>query len=122
MTKKKSAKKSVMTMNCVANLTYANYLEYAETIVKSVQNIVAVSGICITNLSTHTGLHYNTVKRVLSGKIAMFKTYNALNEFVKRVVFADEKVKSDLTSIRHMQDAEMEFEEIDEQYDSKDIN
>jgi hypothetical protein len=76
----------------VGNLNRSNLDEHIDIILDSVDVIMAVFELTISGLERITRIHHDTLRKILKfRKKGMFKTYNKLNNFVKRVIIAEEK-------------------------------
>lgn len=76
----------------VGNLNYKNYKELKDIVIDSVNIIMSVSNLTIYGLSKLTKIHHNTLKNILIlNKTGIFRTYSNLNQFVKKVIIAEDK-------------------------------
>jgi len=76
----------------VVNLNRLNFKDHIDTIIDSVNLISAVSDISIADLERLTGIHNITLRRILMHNIpGIFRTYNRLNNFVRKVITQNAK-------------------------------
>lgn len=75
------------------DLNYSNYKKYRKDIIESVDTILKVSNMTLSNLVRFTGIGLMTLRRVFMGRSTKvrFQTLNTLNTFVGRVLFASAK-------------------------------
>lgn len=88
----KRTEKKENIVEFVGNLNRSNFLENAKIVVDSVNIIMAVSDFSIADLERLTKIHNITLRRILIyNRTGIFQTYNKLNNFVKKVIVAEEK-------------------------------
>lgn len=102
----KKVSKDAQIVEFVSDLSYANYKEKKDIIIKSVNTIMSVSGLSIPELEGLTDLCVQTLRRILrKEKVGLFKTYSKLNMFVNKVIADNENLPNKASTPKLVIDA-----------------
>ena len=80
------SKSKEINVEYVDNLTYKNYKQNRSKIIETLEIIIALAELNITELSKLTGLHWKTLNGFLNGSNSSFKTCVVLNNTIKKII------------------------------------